>query len=278
MDVSLEDAIRKLSHPRALPWGGTGPVLDVNDTAELAVAHGVPGHEVEALALNLDVTPARYLRNRQSVTRRDQIRLLRSSIAQVGLGGLGGSLLEQFLRLGVGTVRVADGDAFEPSNLNRQALSSLDGLGQGKTRAARLRAAAINPSVTLKTHAEFLTPETLPAFLDGCSLAVDALGGLTLRAHLQRAAAEAGIPLVSGALAGWTGFVAVVMPGDVGPAELMGADNGGEERLGCPAPAVNLIASLMAAEVFNVLTGAPSLAGKMLVTDLRSHTFETVSL
>jgi molybdopterin/thiamine biosynthesis adenylyltransferase len=278
LDASLEESIRSLAQPRALPWGGTGAVLDVNDVAKLAGKHGLPGHEIEALALSLDVTPARYLRNRQSVSREDQIHLLRANVAMVGLGGLGGSLLEQFLRLGIGRVRAADGDRFEASNLNRQALSTLDGLGRDKARAARLRADEINPSITLETHSEFLTDETLPGFLDGCALAVDALGGLTMRGHLQRAAAGADIPLVTGALAGWTGYVAVVMPGQIGPADLMGTDNGAEERLGCPAPAVNLVASLMALEVVNVLTGAPTLAGRMLVTDLRSYTFETISL
>jgi molybdopterin/thiamine biosynthesis adenylyltransferase len=276
--ASLEDSIRGLAQPRALPWGGSGPVLDVRDVADLADSHGLPGREIEARALDLDVTPARYLRNRQSVSREDQIRLLRASVAQIGLGGLGGSLLEQFLRLGIGRVRAADGDLFEASNLNRQALSTLDGLGREKTRAAKLRAEAVNPSITLETHSEFLTTESLPGFLDGCSLAVDALGGLTMRSHLQQAASLAGIPLVTGALAGWTGYVAVVMPGQIGPADLMGTDNGGEEKLGCPAPAVNLVASLMASEVVNVLTGAPTLAGRMLVLDLRSYTFETISL
>ncbi|OIQ51773.1 Sulfur carrier protein ThiS adenylyltransferase [Pseudodesulfovibrio hydrargyri] len=278
MSASLEDSIRGLAQSRALPWGGTGPVLDVLDVAALAEKHGLPGHEIEALALNQDVTPARYLRNRRSVSREDQIRLLRASVALVGLGGLGGSLLEQFLRLGIGRVRAADGDLFEASNLNRQALSTLDGLGREKTRAARLRAEAVNPSTTLETRSEFLTTEALPGFLDSCALAVDALGGLDMRGHLQRAASRAGIPLVTGALAGWSGYVAVVMPGQLGPADLMGTNNGGEEKLGCPAPAVNLVASLMASEVVNVLTGAPTLAGRMLLVDLRSHTFETVSL
>ncbi|XXJ20025.1 HesA/MoeB/ThiF family protein [Desulfovibrio caledoniensis] len=278
MSASLEDSIRGLAQSLALPWGGLGPVLYVRDVADLAESHGLPGHEIEARALEMDVTPARYLRNRQSMGRKDQVRLLRASVAQVGLGGLGGSLLEQFLRLGIGRVRAADGDLFEPSNLNRQALSTLDGLGREKTRAAMLRAEAVNPSMTLETRSEFLTADSLPGFLEGCELAVDALGGLTMRGHLQQAASRAAIPLVTGALAGWTGYVAVVMPGQIGPADLMGTDNGGEEKLGCPAPAVNLVASIMASEVVNVLTGAPTLAGKMLVMDLRSHAFETISL
>jgi molybdopterin/thiamine biosynthesis adenylyltransferase len=275
---SLERAIQDLARPRPLPWGGDGPVLDAPDVAALAEEFGLPGHEVEAVALDRDVTPARYLRNRRSIGRTDQIRLLRARVAQVGLGGLGGSLLEQFLRLGVGTLRAADGDAFEASNLNRQALATLKGLGRDKTDAARLRAAAVNPSISLETRTEYLTPEPLPDFLDGFDVAVDALGGLAMRGSLQQAAAGAGIPLVTGALAGWTGYVAVVLPGQIGPAELMGLDNGAEEQLGCPAPAVNLVASLMASETVNALTGAPTLAGKMLVADLRSYTFETFSL
>ncbi|WFS61141.1 ThiF family adenylyltransferase [Pseudodesulfovibrio thermohalotolerans] len=278
MDGALKDDILATARPGSLPWGGTGQVLDVERVADLAARHAVPGCEIEALALELDVTPTRYLRNRQSVSPKDQILLLRSHVAQVGLGGLGGALLEQLLRLGVGTLRTADGDTFEASNLNRQSLATLSGLGRGKTRAAKLRAAEINPSATLEARPEFLTPETLPEFLEGCTVAVDALGGLTMRGHLQKAATAASIPLVTGALAGWTGYVAVVMPGQIGPADLMGTDNGGEELLGCPAPAVNLAASLMASEVVNILTGQPTLAGKMLVTDLRSHTFETVSL
>jgi molybdopterin/thiamine biosynthesis adenylyltransferase len=278
MPSSLEDSIRSLAQSRALPWGGSGPVLDVHDITALSRQYGLPGCKVEAQALEMDITPARYLRNRQSIGREEQIRLLRSSVAQVGLGGLGGSLLEQFLRLGIGRVRAADGDRFEASNLNRQALSDLNGLDHEKTLAAHRRAKDVNPSTSLETRAEYLTPETLPGFLEGCELAVDALGGLTMRGHLQQASARAGIPLVTGALAGWSGYVAVVMPGQLGPADLMGTDNGGEEKLGCPAPTVNLVASLMALEVVNVLTGKPTLAGRMLIIDSRSHTFETISL
>ncbi|RWU05396.1 HesA/MoeB/ThiF family protein [Pseudodesulfovibrio sp. S3] len=238
----------------------------------------MPGCEIEALALQLGIFPDRYLRNMQSITPAAQIRLLESRVAQVGIGGLGGTLLEHFLRLGVGRIRAADGDVFEASNLNRQALSRISNMGQPKVRAAELMAAEINPSTCLETVNEFLTPESLPLFLEGCDLAVDALGGLTMRRHLQQAASQAGIPLVTGALAGWTGYVGVVMPGQIGPADIMGTNNAAEEELGCPAPAVTFIASLMASETVNILSHTSTLAGKMLVVDLCSQTFETITL
>ena len=120
---------------------------------------------------------------------------------------------------------------------------------------------------------------SLPDFLENCHVAIDALGGLKTRLALQKAAAKADVPLVTGALAGWTGYVSVVMPGQSGPADIMGQNNAAEETLGCPSPAVTLVASLMATETIRILSGFPSsIAGKILIIDLQSFTFETIVL
>ncbi|QGY42053.1 HesA/MoeB/ThiF family protein [Pseudodesulfovibrio cashew] len=241
--------------------------------------HGVKGHVVEAKALSLGIHPARYLRNQLIIDIQHQAKLLESTIAQVGLGGLGGTLLEVFLRTGIGTIRGADGDTFEATNLNRQALSSPAALDRPKAEVAAERAEQLNPSVSFEAKNEFLDARTLPDFLDGADLAVDALGGLKTRPALQQAAADAGIPLVTGALAGWTGYVAVVMPGHEGPADIMGTDNGAEEKLGCPAPAVTFFAALMAAEAVKLLTtGQSELTSAMLIADLKTLSFDRILL
>ncbi|MGA7144317.1 MAG: ThiF family adenylyltransferase, partial [Desulfobacterales bacterium] len=49
--------------------------------------------------------------------------LLRSRVTIVGLGGLGGAVIEILARVGIGALRLIDGDVFEDSNLNRQFLS-----------------------------------------------------------------------------------------------------------------------------------------------------------
>jgi len=279
MFPSLDVAIRSMALPAPMPQGGHALTLPPGAVAVIATDQGISGCGVEARAIELDIIPTRYLRNMHSITPEAQTQLLRGKVAQVGLGGLGGTLLDQMLRLGVGALRVADGDDFEESNLNRQALCDTSNVRRSKAEAARLAAARINPSVTLDARHEFLSKDTLPGFLTGCDLAIDALGGLTHRLILQQCAAEAGIALITGALAGWTGYVAVVMPGRPGPAQFMGLDNGAEERLGCPAPAVNLVATLMAAEVVRLLSGEPSpLEDRMLLVDLKQLTFETVSL
>jgi len=265
--------------PAALPSGGQGRIIGLAAVSAISAQYGLPGHIVEMEALRRGVHPTRYLRNHQSITAEQQANLLGSTLAQVGLGGLGGTLLEIFLRTGIGTIRAADGDTFEESNLNRQALSAPGLIGVSKAEAARRRGADLNPSVSLESRNDFLDADTLPDFLQGADIAIDALGGLMMRPTLQAAAAKAGIPLVTGALAGWTGYVSVVMPGDPGPADIMGTDNGAEEKLGCPAPAVTFFASLMANEAIKVLTGsAPVSQPSMIVVDLMTPSFDRILL
>nr|WP_287410421.1 HesA/MoeB/ThiF family protein [Pseudodesulfovibrio sp.] len=277
--AGILDKIHAYAQSSLLPWGETGTIISNEAISMLAQQNTIPGHVVERQALAKSIYPLRYLRNMQSITIKGQQRLLESTVAQVGLGGLGGNLLEQFLRMGIGTIHAADGDHFEESNLNRQELSTLNTLNQSKAYAAIKRAEKVNPSVEFSATEEFLTVNSLPDFLAGADIVIDALGGLETRLHLQQSAAKAEVPLITGALAGWTGYVSVVIPGEIGPADIMGVNNEAEGILGCPAPSVMLIASLMAAETIKILTDThPTLQGKMLVVDLASSTFETVTL
>ena len=157
-------------------------------------------------------------------------------------------------------------------------------LGRSKAGAARERVAAINPSVEFRAVDRFLDRDGFLELLRDADLAVDALGGLDDRPVLERAAAEAGVPLVSAVVAGWTGAVATVLPGRPGPGSLLGAgaadkENPPEEVLGTPGPTVHLAASLQCAEALRLLAGQPpALDGKILFFDLADMTFETVTL
>ena len=89
----------------------------------------------------------RYIRQLPIVGEDGQQALARKRILIVGCGGLGGNLLENMLRLGVGAITAVDGDRFEASNLNRQLLSTELLLGTGKAEAAAERARAVNSAV-----------------------------------------------------------------------------------------------------------------------------------
>jgi molybdopterin/thiamine biosynthesis adenylyltransferase len=184
----------------------------------------------------------------------------------------------------VGTIVAADGDVFEESNLNRQLLSETARLGRPKAEAALARVAAVTPAATVAVRRAFLDEAGMGELLDGAGVAVDALGGLADRPALTRAAAMRGIPLVTAAVAGDTGYVATVLPGGPSVWEVLGSGGAGggrpaEDVLGCQAAPVTVLAGLQAAEALRVLAGRPpALAGRLLLVDLSDMSFETVSL
>lgn len=79
---------------------------------------------------------SRYARNVPALSEAECELLRRKRVLVVGCGGLGGHLIDMLARIGIGSLRVVDGDAFEPSNLNRQLLSEVSLLGVGKAQTA----------------------------------------------------------------------------------------------------------------------------------------------
>ena len=272
---------QSLAHDEPLPDGGVVRSLDEAGLRRLAADSGTTLRQASRTALRAGIWPRRYLRNSGKTPRdlQHQLALVEARAAQVGLGGLGGHLLELLARQGVGGLRAADGDIFEEHNLNRQLLATAQTVGQPKAQAAAQRIAQVNPAVELETLQAFLNESDLPEFLSGCHVVLDALGGLASRQALQRAASRAQLPLVTGAMAGNTGYVAVVLPGTPGPADFLGQGAAAEDTLGTPPASVAVVAALMAREAVRLITcGTSPLAGAMLLIDLETPGFERVEL
>ena len=142
----------------------------------------------------------RYIRNLGALTEQECAQLRTKTVFVAGCGGLGGYLIEMLLRLGVGTIRAADGDVFEASNLNRQLLSLPAALGQSKVEAAAKRAAEVNPDVRFVPIPEFVTEENAAELIRGSDAVLDALDNIQARRILARACAEEGIPMIHGAI------------------------------------------------------------------------------
>lgn len=260
-------------------------VISVADVKRLADETAFAGRLVEIAALKQQILPDRYLRNRKALSENDQIRLLESAVCIIGLGGLGGLVTETLARMGIGRLKLIDGDTFEAHNLNRQLLSSTGGMGRAKADAAVMRVEAINPGIEVTASHVYLTPQNAPDLIESCDLAVDCLDNIQSRFILESAAKQAGIPMVSAAVAGISGHVTTIFPDDrgleniFGPQEQLTVTKGEETRLGCLAPGVNLIASLECAEVLKVLLHREhSLKNRLLVVDLNDYTFETLQL
>lgn len=234
--------------------------------------------------------PLCYARNATALTPAEQGTLLTSRVLLVGLGGLGGHILDMLARMGVGHITGVDGDIFEESNANRQLLCTGESMGGDKTAAAEQHVALVNAAVEFTPVSRFVYGEAFGPLAADADVVVDALGGLEHRPALHMAARNAGKPVVSAGIAGLTGWLAVVRPEGVNPVLLLGQDTpeateqtppspppSAEELLGNLAPTAALAAALQCAEILKLLTGRPALEG-LLLFDLTDQSFTKVRL
>lgn len=225
--------------------------------------------------------PQRYLRNLNALSEVDCAALAAAHVAVVGCGGLGGYVIESLARVGVGALRVIDGDVFEESNLNRQLLATEGNLSTAKADAARERVAAVNSEVKVDTRRVLLTEQNAGELIAGSDCVVDCLDSLEARFWLAHAASELGIPVVYGAIAGWFGQTCTVYPGDVSFVTVYGQIEGesAHEELGNLPFTASAVAAVQAAETIKVLTGkGVPLRNRLLMVDLLSGTFDEVEL
>ncbi len=142
-----------------------------------------------------------------------QEKLLASSALIVGAGGLGSPCAYYLAAAGVGRIGVADADAVELSNLNRQILHASPDLGRPKTESARERLAALNPEVRVETICERVTDANAPALIAAYDVVVDAADNFETKYLLNDACVRAGKPLVHAGVLGLSGQCLAVAPG-----------------------------------------------------------------
>lgn len=238
--------------------------------------------QVEIEALESGLLPARYQRNRQTISLKDQLSLARNRVTVIGCGGLGGYIIEQLARLGVGQITAIDPDVFEEHNLNRQILATVSNLGQPKVAVAKARVAEVNPAVTLTPVFASFSEANGSDLLRDAQLVVDALDSIPVRLELAKVCRQMAIPLVHGAIGGWYGNVVSQIPGDRSIETIYQAwreGKGIEKNLGNPAFTPAVVASLEVAEVCKILLaeGKP-LRGRKLAVDLLSMEFHEIEV
>ena len=258
-----------------------GDLIPWSCQVEAAERFGLTLAEVEAVILEGDLLPARYQRNRHTITVADQRTLFAGTVAVVGCGGLGGYIVEELARLGVGTIVAIDPDVFEEHNLNRQLLSSPANLGRPKVEAAAARVEEINPAVSLKPFQVAYAPDNGAELLGDAQVVVDALDSIPTRLALAATCTELDLPLVHGAIGGWYGQVATQFPGDDTIQKIYARwteGKGLEQRLGNPSFTPALVASIQVAEVCKILLGkGETLRHRKLVVNLLDMEFHEVA-
>ena len=219
----------------------------------------------------------RYARNIPALTNAECEALRQKRILVVGCGGLGGHIIDQLARIGVGFLRVVDGDVFEASNLNRQLLSSVPLLGVSKAKAAADHIARVNPDVAVEAAEAFLSESNAESLLENCDIVMDALDNIPSRRILAAACEKASIPYIYGAIQGWVAQAAISMPGDqlidkLYPEEIEITD----KSVLSFTPA--LCASMQVSLCIKLLLGRSVETGTVYYFDLLNQEFETIPM
>lgn len=127
-----------------------------------------------------------------------------STVAVIGVGGVGGYAAEMIVRAGIGHLIILDSDDVAESNKNRQLLALDSTIGRPKCEVLSERLKDINPELDLTVIQDYFEPEKADELLGGRKIdfLVDAIDTLSPKLSLIKYCMDKGIPLVSSMGAG----------------------------------------------------------------------------
>ena len=97
----------------------------------------------------------------------DSINLLKNkTVLIVGIGGVGGYVVESLARSGVGTIIIVDYDTVDITNINRQIIALTSTIGKKKVDVMEKRINDINPECKVVKYNLFFNQETKNTILD----------------------------------------------------------------------------------------------------------------
>ena len=112
-------------------------------------------------------------------------RLEQAHVAVVGIGGVGSWAAEALVRSGVGEISLFDLDDICITNINRQANTLTDTVGQAKVEVMAQRLLAINPACTVHAIADFVSQDTMAEYISqDLDFVVDCIDSVQAKAAL----------------------------------------------------------------------------------------------
>jgi tRNA A37 threonylcarbamoyladenosine dehydratase len=121
-----------------------------------------------------------------------------STVAVLGVGGVGGAAAEALARSGIGRIVMIDKDVVDITNINRQVHALTTTIGQHKADLMVDRIKQINPECDAIALRMFYTEETYEElFKIKLDYVVDASDTISYKIHLIKECLARGIPIIS---------------------------------------------------------------------------------
>lgn len=214
-----------------------------------------------------------------------QERVNRARVLLIGAGGLGCPAAMYLAASGVGHLVIADDDALELSNLQRQIAHSHADIGKAKVDSLAETLREINPTVVIEMLPLRLQGEALLQQIAKADVVLDCSDNFTTRLAINHACVQHKKPLVSGAAIRSEGQISVFNCRATSPCyACLYGERDMQENLSCSdsgvlSPLVGIIGATQAAEAIKIIAhyGDP-LDGRVLLLDARTMQWRTLTL
>ena len=213
-----------------------------------------------------------------------QQKLLDARVLIIGMGGLGSPVALYLAAAGIGHLTFADFDKVELSNLQRQIIHSTQSIGSPKVESAKQTALQINPGVEIHTINKELHTPFLQKVIRQHDVIIDCSDNFATRFQINQACVDEKKPLVSGAVIRMEGQVTVFDNRQShSPCYRCLYTEEGELEENCSnngilAPIAGIIGSIQATETIKIISGLPTLEGRLLLLDGKYMEWRNIKL
>lgn len=139
-----------------------------------------------------------FSRNELAIGKEGLELLKNSSVAILGVGGVGSFAVEALARSGVGRLILVDKDDVDITNINRQIHALLSTIGQPKVDLMKERIKDINPECEVIALKMFYTEDTYEEFFSyQPDFVIDASDTISYKIHLMKECLKRNIPIIS---------------------------------------------------------------------------------
>ncbi len=123
--------------------------------------------------------------------------LKNKKVVVIGLGGVGGFVVEGLVRTAIENIIICDNDFVAPSNINRQIIATQSTIGRHKTELVEERIKAINPECKVTAHYKYINAENIEEIIPkDADYVIDAIDTVTSKIAIAEYCNQYKIPLI----------------------------------------------------------------------------------
>ena len=139
-----------------------------------------------------------FSRNELAIGKEGIDKLRQTTVAILGIGGVGSFAAEACARSGIGKIVLVDKDNVDITNVNRQLVAYLSTVGQSKSAVMKERIADINPACEVIDMHMFYTDENYEQFFaQKIDYVIDASDTVMYKIHVMKECLRRNIPIIS---------------------------------------------------------------------------------